>query len=265
MNGWLVYSREGAKRNQTFIKFWQDAAQSRGVGLKLLYTDENVPAYNPDFAVVRDMNPTYSTMLELRGVSVYNPASVSRCCNNKWNTYCLAEQLGVPFPKTEYIPDPTLMHSRPFPYILKACEGHGGTQVFLIKNTVDEDAVRNALRGIPSVLQEPVSDLGKDLRVYVLGKKVIASMLRVSKTDFRSNFCLGGTAVPYELTPQEKTIVDAFADALPLGLVGVDLIFHHGKAVFNEIEDVVGCRMLYSLTEVRPVELYLDYILDRLN
>ncbi len=265
MTGWLIYSRESAARNQTFIDFWFEAARKRGVSLGLLYTDEILPAQNPDFAVVRDMNPVHSAMLESRGIPVFNPAIVSEICNDKWNTYRLAETLGVPFPRTEYIPDPAVMPRHPYPYVLKSCTGHGGTQVFMVQNDTDAKNASQALAGIPSVLQEPVSDLGKDLRVYVLGKQVIASMLRVSKNDFRSNFCLGGSAVPYILSSREQKIVETFADALPFGLVGIDLIFHHGKAVFNEIEDVVGCRMLYSMTDIKPVERYLDYILDRLN
>jgi len=265
MTGWLVYSREGAERNQTFIDFWFQAAKESGVHLEPRYVDEPIPDNKPDFAVVRDMNPSYSKSLELRGINVFNPSVVSEICNDKWKTYCLADRLGLPFPDTVFVPDPALMHPFPYPYVLKACIGHGGTQVFMVTNDYEAKKACQALAGIPSVLQKPVSDLGKDLRVYVLGKKVIASMLRVSNTDFRSNFCLGGSAVPYELSAHEQLIVNSFADALPFGLVGVDLIFDHGKAVFNEIEDVVGCRMLYGLTDVKPVELYLSYILDRLN
>ena len=265
MTGWLIYSREGAKRNQTFIDFWKTAAQKRGITLDVFFTDQILPPENPDFAVVRDMNPTYSKMLEMRGIRVFNPSIVSEICNDKWKTYRLAQKLGVPFPKTEYVSDPAKMLPHKYPYVIKACAGHGGTQVFMINNTDEEDAAKAILASTPSVVQKTVSDLGKDLRIYVLGKKVIASMLRVSKTDFRSNFCLGGSASPYELSDRELAIVDAFANTLPFGLVGIDLIFDHGEPVFNEIEDVVGCRMLYSLTKVAPVEMYLSHIIDRLN
>lgn len=264
MTGWLLYSQEGALRNRAFIDFWLAAAKERNVKLELHVTEEPLPDSRPDFAVMRDMNPALSFRLEKRGIPVFNSARVSECCNDKWNTYCLASKLGVPFPQTEYIPDPALMPPHPLPYVLKACAGHGGTQVFLVKTPHEAMLASEALRGIPSVLQAPVSDLGKDLRVYVLGKQVIASMLRVSKNDFRSNFCLGGSAAPYTLSPHEREIVNTFTSALPLGLAGIDLIFHEGRAVFNEIEDVVGCRMLYSITDVRPVELYLDWILKQL-
>jgi len=264
MKGWLIYDKEGAARNRTFIDFWFAAAEKRGVDLELLRSENPLPEKNPACAVVRTINPALSFRLEERGIPVYNPASVSEICNDKWKTYQLASRLGVPFPQTEYVPDPAVMPSHPYPYVLKACAGHGGTQVFMVKNGEEEQAAKQALSGIPSVLQEPVSHLGKDLRVYVLGGKILAGMLRVSHTDFRSNFCLGGTAAPHELTAEERTIVEAFTNALPLGLAGIDLIYHDGKPVFNEIEDVVGCRMLYSQTPLDPVTLYLDWILERM-
>lgn len=44
------------------------------------------------------------------------------------------------------------------------------------------------------------------------------------------------------------------------GLVGIDLIYDNGHPVLNEIEDVVGARMLYAHTEINLVGRYIDYI-----
>lgn len=265
MTGWLLYTPEGADRNRAFIDFWMAAAANRGVRMRLCLTDGPLPAEKPDFAVVRAMDPALSLRLEQTGIPVFNPSAVSGICNDKWKTYRLASSLGVPFPKTVYMPDPAVLPTAPYPYVLKACGGHGGTQVYLVHNEQEASAASEALKGVPSVLQEPVSDLGRDVRVYILGDRILAAMLRVSDADFRSNFCLGGRAVPYTLSGEEIGMVRAFQAALPFGLAGIDFLFHEGKAVFNEIEDVVGCRMLYTHTEIRPVELYLDWILQQIR
>ena len=265
MTGWLFYTPEGEARNRTFIGFWREEAAKRGVTLELRRTCDPLPDENPDFAVVRAMDPPFSAGLEARGIPVFNPASVSACCNDKWNTYRLADSLGVPFPKTVYVPDPAVLPDFPYPYVLKSCAGHGGTQVYLVRNDGEAKTASEALRGVPSVAQAFVSEPGKDVRVYILGDRILASMLRVSETDFRSNFCLGGRAVPYTLSAREREMVQAFQNALPFGLAGIDFLFDGGKTVFNEAEDVVGCRMLYTHTDVRPVGLYLDWILQRLS
>jgi glutathione synthase/RimK-type ligase-like ATP-grasp enzyme len=42
--------------------------------------------------------------------------------------------------------------------------------------------------------------------------------------------------------------------------IGVDFVFGDGNVYLNEIEDVVGTRMLYSLTELDPARMYMEYI-----
>ena len=50
------------------------------------------------------------------------------------------------------------------------------------------------------------------------------------------------------------------------GLVGIDFIVgNDGELIFNEIEDVVGSRMLYAVSDISVVPLYLDYIQARLR
>ena len=91
MKGWLIYDRAGATRNKEFIRFWFQAAQSRGVELELIIVEDGIPTTPPDFAVVRTMNSKLSYELENMGITVYNSAYVSYLCNDKWKTYCLAE------------------------------------------------------------------------------------------------------------------------------------------------------------------------------
>ena len=87
-------------------------------------------------------------------------------------------------------------------------------------------------------------------------------MLRVSSNEFRSNYCLGGNASRYNLTEEEEQIVATVINNLDIGFAGIDIMFDKGRPVLNEIEDNVGSRMLYALTDIDPVDLYLDHILS---
>jgi glutathione synthase/RimK-type ligase-like ATP-grasp enzyme len=101
------------------------------------------------------------------------------------------------------------------------------------------------------------------MRVYVIGGKPAAAMLRSSDTDFRSNFSLGGRAetVPVsELAWDEAEIVRAVCRELPLHYAGVDIMHDNGRAVLNEIEDPVGARMLYINTAIDPARLHAEYL-----
>ena len=102
--------------------------------------------------------------------------------------------------------------------------------------------------------------MGKDLRIYITGGEITAAMMRQSYNDFRSNYCLGGTASVHELTDEERQIAEKICSELHPAHIGIDLIYDGGKPVFNEIEDAVGSRMLYRYTDIDVVELYVAHV-----
>ena len=139
------------------------------------------------------------------------------------------------------------------PAVKKAVGGKGGTEVFMIKEKEPFE------KGY--VYQKPASDLGRDLRVWLINGRIIAAVLRESKADFRANFCLGGRATSYVLSEEEKNLICNISDLIKYDYIGIDFVFNSGKIVFNEIEDSVGARMLYSLTDVDIIKEYCNYIM----
>ena len=141
------------------------------------------------------------------------------------------------------------------PFVKKPKSSHGGNGVVMCHSAEEYDENQ--------VCQMPASDLGRDVRVWVLGGEIVASILRVSDTDFRSNYCLGGRAELYDLSAEEMAEVQKIIDLVsPLGAhyYGIDFVFNHGKAVFNELEDTVGARMVYDLTDIDIIDRYIEYI-----
>ena len=115
------------------------------------------------------------------------------------------------------------------------------------------------------LFERPASESGKDLRIYVLGGRMIASVMRRGSSDIRANFSLGGEAFLHELNEEERSIAASVIKALPSDLIGIDLIYHNGHPVFNEAEDAVGCRMLYQTTDIDIAEEYMKYIAGRMR
>lgn len=110
------------------------------------------------------------------------------------------------------------------------------------------------------IIQQASNEPGRDLRVYIVGNKITAAVLRTSDTDFRSNYCLGGTARLYTLSQKERELVQRAVSGLEIGMAGIDFIFHNGEPVFNEIEDTAGARALYALSDYDIVNDYIQYI-----
>lgn len=276
MKGALFYEGFEAERNKRYIELYFDACKKRGVLLSVYLLErlsfgvqgdqpflfyDGAPLDLPDFALMRLREPLLSHQLESMGVKTFNSSKVCEICNDKRRTHQFAQSIGLPMMDTWFLTRGGAIPALPYPVVVKSAGGFGGHEVRLVKDEAELVAALGAFSGEGAVAQRLASDAGKDLRVYVVGNEIVISMLRTSKGDFRSNFGLGGSAAPYALEKRERAMVERVLSHMEFGLAGIDFVFHEGKAVFNEIEDVVGARMLYQYTDIDIVSVYLNHIL----
>ena len=231
----LIYTPEEARRNAFAVNKITSA-----LGAKLVTPDFDGEA---DFVINRTNDYKIAEKFESRGIRVFNPSKFSRIANNKQNCYDFMEKNSIEIMPTRYCEPP---------FVKKPVDGHGGQGVVMCRDKSEYDEA--------CVCQKPASDLGRDLRVWVIGGKIITAILRESKDDFRSNYCLGGNAVPYELSESERAHVNRIISLLDGDYYGIDFVFNNGKIIFNEIEDTVGARMVYDKTDIDILGLYCEYI-----
>ncbi len=263
MKIWLVYDRYEAERNRRYIDFYFEKCKDKGIDLSLEIVEDGIDFSNlPDVAIVRTMNPSLSEKLEKKGVKVCNSSFISRIANDKWNTYEYLKKNNIRLPDTYLVTDSFVPPY--YPMVLKPCMGKGGRNVEMVNSYADFCDYKKRVSE-KTIAQRVVSDKGKDLRVYVVGNKIIKAMLRVSQEDFRSNFCLGGRAEEYELSDWEKSEIEKVIALFDISYAGLDFIFDEGKIIFNEMEDVVGARMLYTHTDIDIVEIYLNFLISHTN
>lgn len=234
-----------------------ESGNDLGMDCKIVTTDELDFDDSPDIVVSRIRDSDVLSQLEDYGSTVFNRSSVCRICNDKAFTYSFVKSLGIPilsfsFPNQALPPGP--------PWVVKSCIGHGGTEVFKAETEEDVQQLVAQIEDRKPIVQSYASDPGKDLRVYVLGGRIIASVLRTSDTDFRANFKLGGKAELVEPPDQVIRMVKRIVPELMADFIGIDFVFGDGQVYLNEIEDVVGTRMLYSLTDMDPARMYMEYI-----
>ena len=290
LRGWMIYNRESAKKNERYIQFYREEGNKRDISFQVIlvehlefgvkggtwsvtYKGEEIEL--PDFVVGRTIYPLLSEQLEMMGVPVFNCAKTARICNDKALTYQYVAQLNIPMIDTKFVRNEELIGKLDLceehkPMVVKAVAGHGGSQVFLYeKGSAEAEYQRQEiLDGIGSsdvVMQPMTGNKHQDLRVYVVGNEIVACVLRTAKTGFKSNFSLGGDVCLYELSDQERDHVTRIMQLFDLGLAGIDfLIGDQGELIFNEIEDVVGARMLYQCSDINLVGRYLDYIVKQI-
>ncbi len=286
MVAWLIYHRDSSIYNQKYIQFYIDEGEKQGIDVKLLLIEEmkfgvrdgswfliyqGVEPELPDFAICRSIYPLLSKQLEYMGIRVFNSSYVSEICNDKARTYQYLAQTGIRMVDSSFYRNyqiQTIIEQLEEPNVVKAVDGHGGSQVFLLSDNSSESERAAVITGIGSsdvVVQPLTGSKHQDLRVYVIGKDIIAAVLRTAKEGFKSNYSLGGEVRLYQLNQAETMVVRKIIDLFDFGLVGIDFIIGDmGELIFNEIEDVVGSRMLYQCSEINIVELYLFYIRSKL-
>ena len=114
------------------------------------------------------------------------------------------------------------------PLVIKLLEGTQGLGVVLVETISAAQSVIEAFRGLDAniLVQEFVKESrGEDIRAFVVGHKVVASMLRKGPPgEFRSNIHRGGSAEPIKLSPAERKAALSAVRALHLNIAGVDMM-----------------------------------------
>ena len=254
---WILYDKGDLEVNRFFADRLRQCGEAAGLECSIVTTEEMDPEYAPDIVISRTRDHEATSLLEDYGSTVYNRSSVSRVCNDKSLTYSFARNLGIPF--LPYSLDLRELPPGP-PWVVKSCIGHGGSEVFQADSENDVRRLFSDLQGRKPLVQQMAPVHGRDMRIYVLGGKIIASVLRSSDTDFRANFKLGGKAEIVEPPEEAVDIVRRILPELMPDFVGIDFVFGRERVYLNEIEDVVGTRMLYSLTDLDPALIYMECV-----
>ena len=276
VKGILVYTSADAEYNKWFIDHIIEEGRKCNLDIRLVLSDkeevsdideisdrEEVPDndIDIDFAIVRNRDSKLCKRLEENNIRCFNSSYVVNIGNDKWEMYKDFNSAGIPVMYTQRT-------KLPYPFVMKPVNGHGGENVYLIKNA---DEYESVISNIPDerqgdlIYQVIATEKGRDIRVYVVGGIILTAMERIavdSEKDFRSNYSLNGNAKEHALTDEELKLAAKVADHIKADFVGIDLIYNNGRPVVNEIEDAVGTRMLYSLTDIDPVREFVAHIAD---
>ena len=232
-----------------------------------------------DFCVYLDKDKYISQMLEKQGVRLFNRHQAIVDCDDKAITFIRLANSGIPMPVTLagllcFTPDEKV---RPatldriektlgYPLIAKACFGSLGKDVYKIENRAQLEEIAEYLKCKPHLFQQFIAEsAGKDMRVIVVGGKVVATMLRKSETDFRSNIELGGVGSPIEIPQSLKKVCEKIASLLRLDYCGIDVLFAkdgyrvcevNSNAFFGGIEKVTGINVAKLYAEHIVKEIY---------
>lgn len=153
------------------------------------------------------------------------------------------------------------------PVIIKLARGTHGNGVVLAETKKAAKSVLQAFYlhnedGTNILLQEFIKEsAGEDIRAFVVGGRVIASMKRQSlDDDFRSNLHQGGEGTALKLTDEEKKLAIKAAKTMGLPICGVDMMrSSHGPLVL-EVNSSPGLEGIEHVTKRNVAQKIIEYV-----
>lgn len=150
------------------------------------------------------------------------------------------------------------------PLVIKLLEGTQGIGVVLAETQEAAESVIEAFRGLDVniLVQEYIKESrGTDIRCFVIGGKVVASMQRTAREgEFRSNIHRGGDAKVIRITPEERSTAVRAAKIMGLNVAGVDLLRSNHGPVVMEVNSSPGLEGIEGATRKDVAGLIIDFI-----
>lgn len=153
------------------------------------------------------------------------------------------------------------------PLIIKLIEGTEGIGVFLADDMKHAVNLLKTFKqfSAPLIVQKFIEEsAGTDVRAFVVGDRIVASMQRTSNDgDFRANVALGGDTQPTILSDLEQEIALKAARAIGINVAGVDLIRSNTGPLVIEINVAPGFTGLEDISGVDVAGEIIDFAVDK--
>lgn len=211
-------------------------------------------------AIVRqfEMLRTYTTASSL---------AITRT-RDKLRTLQLLSKAGVGIPKTIFSRETDalddLIDQLGVPMIIKLASGTQGHGVVLAETRKAAKSVIQAfyVNDTSFLMQEYIEEAsGSDIRAFIVGSQIVASMKRQSLADdFRSNLHQGGTATAVKLSDEEKRTALRAAKATGLSICGVDMVRSVRGPLVLEVNSSPGLEGIEQITGRNVAGKIIEYI-----
>ncbi|MCI9182027.1 MAG: RimK family alpha-L-glutamate ligase [Acholeplasmatales bacterium] len=234
--------------------------------------------FDYDFCLYYDQDEYIGRMLEKNNIRLFNPITSIINCADKMLTHIVLANNQIKMPKTipglhcysensQYTDKmiASIIKQLKLPIVFKLCYGGCGDNVFKVDTFEELKKITNANIQTKHLFQEYIKQSsGKDVRVIVIGHKVVGAMLRINDSDFRANLNQQGKGENYLLPKSAKKLAERVSVLLNLDYCGIDLLF-------NEKNDFMVCEVnsnayitgFEKATKINVAEWYAKYIIEQ--
>ncbi|MGA1433645.1 MAG: ATP-grasp domain-containing protein [Candidatus Nanopelagicaceae bacterium] len=274
-----------------------EEAEKQGIDFSLVFADEldlivsrddrksiryqNSIVSLPDVLLARTGSGTgYFNLSVLRQFerlnvpTIPNSSSIEASKDKMYANQILA-QAGLPIPKTMLTRFPCkaelVEQVVGFPCVIKVVTGSHGAGVYLCETAKQFEDLSELISSLDfknsMIVQQYVQySEGRDLRVVVIGGRVVGAMLRRS-TDgsFKANISRGGEGVAFDVDEHMEMLAIQTAKVLDLDIAGVDLLFSTDGYKICEANSSPGFKGFEAALDINIPEKVFSYARLRCN
>ena len=207
--------------------------------------------------------------LERLGIPTVNPSYAIEATKDKLYAHQIFAEKAIPTPKTMLVKHPVnaglVDREIGWPAVVKIMAGSYGKGVYQVTSKSRFQDFIEFAHGIKTdeaiIVQEYVDTRpGEDLRVFVVGDRVLGAMKRSAKDgSFKANITRGGVGENYPLTPEIEELALRVARSLDLEIAGVDLLFGRDGFLVCEANSAPGFEGFERATGVDVAGAIMDY------
>lgn len=150
------------------------------------------------------------------------------------------------------------------PLIVKLVEGTEGNGVVLAETNSAAKSVISAFKQLNAnvIVQEFIKESsGHDLRCFVVGNKVVASMERIAKEgEYRANYHLGADVREVKITPVERAMAIKTAKVMGMDVAGIDILRSNRGPLVLEVNSSPGLEGIEKATNINVAGLMIEHI-----
>lgn len=150
------------------------------------------------------------------------------------------------------------------PLIIKLLESTQGKGVVLAETNKAAESVINAFKSVKTniLVQEFIKEAnGQDIRCFVVGGRIVASMQRqAERGEFRANLHQGGKASVVKITSEEKKLALKAAKVFNLAVAGVDIIRSNKGPLLLEVNSSPGLEGIENATGINVANSMIEAI-----
>ncbi len=250
---------------ECYVEIKQDQPEVYYRGEALQDLDAVIPRIMPGLsaygaAIVRQF--------EMKGIYTTAKSIAVTRSRDKLRALQVLSKAGVGIPQTIFSRETDevddLIEHIGLPMIIKLVSGTQGKGVVIAETKKAAKSVIQAfyVSDTAFLMQEYIEEAGgADIRAFVVGNQIVASMKRQSlDDDFRSNIHQGGIGTAIKLTDEEKKVALKAAKAMGLQICGVDMLRSERGPLVIEVNAAPGLEGIESATSRDIATKIIDYV-----